>query len=250
MNPTDRAFLDDIIANPEDDTPRLIYADWIEEQGQGERAELIRVQCELERLRSRLDSLGRSIGHTNADKIRPLMEREKKLLTPWNFWEWFADFVQTHWCGSPAVSIEGNHCEVGYFDGKDRPHWWLTICRGFVEALKMSAVDFMEHADAVLACNPVREVMLTTRPDYDTTTLYERASKVRLKGRETWWESGSVYRDKLDDFLVALLKAEFGQQITFTLPPQTRRTAHFTFIDDYGNPLPSEEINLLGDDWH
>jgi len=40
------AFLTDIIANPEDDTPRLIYADWLEEHGQPERAEFIRLQIE------------------------------------------------------------------------------------------------------------------------------------------------------------------------------------------------------------
>ncbi|MCI0461263.1 MAG: TIGR02996 domain-containing protein [Gemmataceae bacterium] len=36
-------------ADPYDDDPRLIYADWFEENGQAERAELIRVQCELAR---------------------------------------------------------------------------------------------------------------------------------------------------------------------------------------------------------
>ncbi|MCI0457645.1 MAG: TIGR02996 domain-containing protein [Gemmataceae bacterium] len=32
---------------PEDDAPRLVLADWLEEHGQPERAELIRVQCEV-----------------------------------------------------------------------------------------------------------------------------------------------------------------------------------------------------------
>jgi uncharacterized protein (TIGR02996 family) len=40
-------FLADILANPEDDTPRLVYADWLDEHGAEERADLIRVQCEL-----------------------------------------------------------------------------------------------------------------------------------------------------------------------------------------------------------
>ena len=42
------AFVADIVANPEDDTPRLIYADWLEDHGgeDGEaRAEFIRAQC-------------------------------------------------------------------------------------------------------------------------------------------------------------------------------------------------------------
>lgn len=33
MTNTERGFLDDIIANPEDNVPRLIYADWLEDHG-------------------------------------------------------------------------------------------------------------------------------------------------------------------------------------------------------------------------
>lgn len=36
-----------IIANPEEDTPRLVYADWLEEHGRDEEAEFIRLDCRL-----------------------------------------------------------------------------------------------------------------------------------------------------------------------------------------------------------
>ena len=36
-----------IRANPDDDTPRLVYADWLQENGDEDRAEFIRVQCAL-----------------------------------------------------------------------------------------------------------------------------------------------------------------------------------------------------------
>jgi uncharacterized protein (TIGR02996 family) len=39
------AFLDAIWAVPADDTPRLVYADWLEEHGQAAHAEFIRLQC-------------------------------------------------------------------------------------------------------------------------------------------------------------------------------------------------------------
>src|SRR5438552_3245579 len=42
------AFLREICEHPDDDAPRLIYADWLEENGQPERAEFIRVQIQLE----------------------------------------------------------------------------------------------------------------------------------------------------------------------------------------------------------
>jgi uncharacterized protein (TIGR02996 family) len=39
------ALLAAIIAHPDEDTPRLMYADWLEEHDQPERAEFIRIQC-------------------------------------------------------------------------------------------------------------------------------------------------------------------------------------------------------------
>jgi uncharacterized protein (TIGR02996 family) len=41
------AFLDAIWANPDDDTPRLVYADWLEEHGQADYAQFIRLSCQL-----------------------------------------------------------------------------------------------------------------------------------------------------------------------------------------------------------
>jgi uncharacterized protein (TIGR02996 family) len=44
------AFMEDICANPDDDTPRLVFADWLEENGEAERAEFIRAQIAAYRL--------------------------------------------------------------------------------------------------------------------------------------------------------------------------------------------------------
>lgn len=43
------ALLRSILASPEEDLPRLVYADWCEENGESERAEFIRVGVELAR---------------------------------------------------------------------------------------------------------------------------------------------------------------------------------------------------------
>src|SRR5262245_14518672 len=47
---SEEAFREAISARPEDDTPRLVFADWLMEHGDAARGELIRVQCELARL--------------------------------------------------------------------------------------------------------------------------------------------------------------------------------------------------------
>src|SRR5688572_30204356 len=47
---TEDAILANICDYPDDDALRLIYADWLEEHDQPERAEFIRAQIELSRL--------------------------------------------------------------------------------------------------------------------------------------------------------------------------------------------------------
>ena len=41
------AFVHSILDDPDDDTSRLVFADWLEEHDRASHAELIRVQCEL-----------------------------------------------------------------------------------------------------------------------------------------------------------------------------------------------------------
>src|SRR5258707_10706455 len=46
----DQALRSAIIADPDDDSLRLVYADWLEEHGQPDRSRLIRLQIEMARL--------------------------------------------------------------------------------------------------------------------------------------------------------------------------------------------------------
>jgi type IV pilus assembly protein PilB len=44
---SDEAFLREIVEHPDEDGPRLVYADWLEEHSDPDRADFIRVQCLL-----------------------------------------------------------------------------------------------------------------------------------------------------------------------------------------------------------
>ena len=69
------AFVEAIAADPDDDAPRLVYADWLEERGDP-HAELIRVQCE--RATMRWDDPRR-------EQLQP---RERRLVaTIWAAWK-------------------------------------------------------------------------------------------------------------------------------------------------------------------
>jgi len=75
---TDReTFTRAICADPDDDTTRLVFADWLEEHGEPERAEFIRVQIEHAH-----GNPGRSYGE--------LTPRERQLLDL-HLARWFAD---------------------------------------------------------------------------------------------------------------------------------------------------------------
>jgi uncharacterized protein (TIGR02996 family) len=60
-----------ICAEPDDDTPRLVYADWLEENGDEVRAEFIRLQCRLARMNEWDD------GYTETRLLAERLERDR-----------------------------------------------------------------------------------------------------------------------------------------------------------------------------
>jgi uncharacterized protein (TIGR02996 family) len=47
MTPEQATFVSQICENPDDDTVRLVYADWLDENGDPDRAAFIRVQVQI-----------------------------------------------------------------------------------------------------------------------------------------------------------------------------------------------------------
>jgi uncharacterized protein (TIGR02996 family) len=78
------AFLRAIFDAPDDDTPRLIYADFLQENGDEDRAELIRVQCELALKHGRADHFDRLWAlETRQSELIWRLEPELAYLEPW-----------------------------------------------------------------------------------------------------------------------------------------------------------------------
>jgi uncharacterized protein (TIGR02996 family) len=57
----EEAFLQAIIESPEDDAPRLVYADWLEERGDP-RGEFLRLECRLRSLPEACADLSSRLG--------------------------------------------------------------------------------------------------------------------------------------------------------------------------------------------
>jgi uncharacterized protein (TIGR02996 family) len=119
MTPDD-AFLADIIENPDDNSVRLIYADYLDERDDP-RGEFIRVQIELSTM-------------PQDNPQWPRLKTRERQLQEHHEWKWvgpMADLVLD---------------------------WWFY--RGFVEAIKIDANNLLRHADTVFGFVPIREVWL------------------------------------------------------------------------------------------
>src|SRR5947209_6715171 len=92
---------------PDDDSPRLLYADWLADRGAGKRAELIRLQIALAAL------------PTNDPRRTELAVRERELL----------DAHGALWAKPFAGLVDG----------------W-AFHRGFVEEVVLSAADFLANS--------------------------------------------------------------------------------------------------------
>lgn len=121
------AFLAAIVASPDDDLPRLVYADWLEESGEPgavARAEFIRTQCELERC-------------SPDDDRRALLTQRAAALLKQHREAWTAD-VQSAQLGT---------------------NWQFR--RGFLHGLRVPAQRFAQVAEELFRLAPtVRAVQL------------------------------------------------------------------------------------------
>lgn len=125
----EQPFLTAIIENPNDDVPRLIYADWLDDHGQEERAELIRVQCALAR-------------GASSDLAPGLAEREKALLA-------------SDWAQNPC---RGWLTEYGYA--------WR---RGFVELIVTFCDPWLTHGPEIVKVWPtIQTVGLADKEPHDS----------------------------------------------------------------------------------
>src|SRR5262249_44965214 len=115
----DDAFLQGILEDPEDDTIRLVFADWLDEHGDADRAEFIRTQIALEKL-------------PPGDDRRPaLQDREQQLL----------EEHEEQW-SAPVRELV--------------PTWRFR--RGFIDGVAMEARHFLKKAETLYRRAPVQRV--------------------------------------------------------------------------------------------
>jgi uncharacterized protein (TIGR02996 family) len=123
------ALLRAVCENPDDDTPRLVFADWLQENGDEERAEFIRVQLEI-------------AGLPDGKKKQKRLAREKELL----------DAHRDEWA-------EALKPYFAYYYGGIYAHHYappVVFRRGFVETIAMDVATFGSRGEEVFALAPIR----------------------------------------------------------------------------------------------
>jgi uncharacterized protein (TIGR02996 family) len=120
-------LLQAILEAPADDTPRLVFADWLDEHGQADRADFIRLQIELAKM-------------TLYDRRRPALTQREYDLFARHGSAWSAPLI-----------------------GRVR-RWQFR--RGFVEQVKLEVWPLLQAGDMLARFAPVRELLIED-PDRD-----------------------------------------------------------------------------------
>jgi uncharacterized protein (TIGR02996 family) len=115
-------FLQAIREAPEDDTPRLVYADWLDEHDQPERAEFIRAQIQITRL------------SPHSRRRTALLRRTRELFAA--------------------------HGEIWLQDLPKWARRRCEFQRGFVTHVVCTALQFIRHGEALMRAAPVRSLRI------------------------------------------------------------------------------------------
>lgn len=164
MSTHDDAFLADVIAHPRDDAPRLVYADWLEDNGRAERAEFIRVQCELARMDREAVGPGGTVSRSSPWRqsdpgLRRLQHREG----------WLLSFLRPALTAELPPSLPHCHAWGLYLarhdDGID-DDFTVGMGRGFAATVTLPCAAWLAHGPALVRAAPLEVVRLTDRQPY------------------------------------------------------------------------------------
>jgi uncharacterized protein (TIGR02996 family) len=183
-----RALLDLVLAHKKSDGPRLAYALFCDLNGDKERAEFIRVQCEIAGLSVNPDWFIDSTGEVR-ERNAELCHRERELFA--------ANGVnQREWMGAALHDL----CVAGTEWLAHLP--WFR--RGFVTSLTCRAEEWLKCGDAVAGEHPVERVELRTPPPI-------RFSPIRETSRPNHQRKSTVFRAEWE----AMVECNGGTSRTF-----------------------------------
>jgi uncharacterized protein (TIGR02996 family) len=154
------ALLASVLAAPDDDAPRGIFADWLDEHDEGERAEFIRIQVAIangfDESKVPLLQRHRDGSACGCRKCNLHMRQRELLGAPFET-KWLKDwpFKRTMIFGD--FGGERAAAEIN----RRQPKWeWH---RGFIESITCTMADAAQHLAAIVKEHPIRRVEFVDR---------------------------------------------------------------------------------------
>ncbi len=155
-----KALLAAVCEHPEDDVPRLVYADWLEDHGDAARAEFIRGQIQL--LRSDRD-----------DPQLPALAKRTQQLEKQHGKRWRR--------GLPRWAKPAYDFEVGDLVGRPEYLPVSQFHRGFLAVVSCDLVTWMEVGERLFDAAPV-EALVAAEPTEHLDEVVRSALLGRLRG--------------------------------------------------------------------
>ncbi len=201
------ALLRAVIADPDDDAPRLIYADWLEEQGQGARAELIRVQIAL-------------AGMSPRDERRPeLLRCQRRLLRRY----------AERWT-EPLRGLV----------------WNYGFSRGFVGWVSCNALTFLSRGEELFSLAPIQYLHFVYAQGYvpELSQCPHLNRRLCLSLSQSWLDNRGARLLAQSPFLGRLTSLDLTRNRISTLGDRyLARSPYLGSLDDLylkGNAIPRE----------
>jgi uncharacterized protein (TIGR02996 family) len=150
----DAAFRNAILAAPDDDAPRLVYADWLEERGDP-RAEFVRPALPPLPVNDPYD-----LSWHKSPAGRRWRAYAARLLGPTVPRSWRKELA-----AFPAPTPAGEDFPV-IWGGADRPPNAIAVAlwHGFVTGVCLTCRSFLRYAGPLFAAHPIRSVALDREP--------------------------------------------------------------------------------------
>lgn len=216
MTTEEHALLCAILAEPAEDTPRLVYADWLQENGDG--------PCP--RCAGRGPEPGRVYSHHTHSFDEACSNCRGTGTVPYGRAE-RAEFIRVQ-CSAPyGPPLKVWRCECGCGrlacdagDDPVPPQWikeelgrcplcpkgrkdFVEFRRGFVDSVTCTAADWERHGAAIRATQPVTRVVLTTTPplnDWGPLSLWDEEfpGRQEMEFRHARWP-GITFRLEATD---------------------------------------------------
>jgi uncharacterized protein (TIGR02996 family) len=136
------ALLAAVCDDPASDVPRLVFADFLDEQGEAERSQFIRLQIDMERQHQLSGGL-----YVDTDEYEAAHAREVELFTWANIEAWSGHrFLRNYLSPRAYADSSVENCAL-----------WR---RGFVACVTLPCADWLRHGAALVRACPLEGVRL------------------------------------------------------------------------------------------